>query len=169
VGEITLLKVSDENSDEVDGNRDALIELPLVVRLAVDLGGDGLLVDEDGGHESLERGRDGQGGSVGRLDTRSVHAGQERARVDGLALSEDVRVGLADGLLRGEPLDSRSGRRSGILNLDVDGGVGGKTGGEADDESLAELGLLASDPPLGGGDNASDVLGASNDLGRPSN
>lgn len=58
------------------------------------------------GHHRGEVARDVQFG--GEFDPRGggILAGEDRSRVDGLALGEDEGVGLVEGLRRREPLQS---------------------------------------------------------------
>ena len=64
-----------------------------------------VLTVPDGRHEGRQLGGGGDGGGVGRLDGGRVLAGQHGPRVNGLALREDVGLGLAGGLGRTEPLE----------------------------------------------------------------
>ena len=100
--------------------------------------------DVASGHDGGERGGDVEEASVGDARGGGVLAGENGARVDGLALRVDEREGLVEGLRRREPLEGGGGRRGGVD--DEEGGVVGKREGE----------VAASDWVLVGGEREGD-------------
>lgn len=79
-------------------------------------------------HDGGELRRDVEARGVAYPHGGGVLAGENRARVDGLALGVDERVGLCEGLGWEEPLECRGGGGGGVG--DEEGGVIGEGDGE---------------------------------------
>lgn len=110
LAELAELEITTDNGDEVRGNADGLLKV-------VGAGLVGLGVVLEGGHEDGDGRVDG--GSVGDLVRRRVDARHEGAAVNGLALRVEERVGLAGGLLLGEPSEGGAVVGGGVVDVDV--------------------------------------------------
>jgi len=122
VGDVALGDVADRERDQV--GRDSVLHHPA-------LGGDVLIFlspDRRRPHERAQRLGDSDLGIEGEADLGAVLAGDIAPRVDGLALTEQIRVTLPLGQLGGEPLQAR--RHGAGLVVDPDDLLGRDDEGE---------------------------------------